>query len=152
MADCLTANPPSSSDTEIRLLKATAGRDRHIKIFNEDGLKNTVGLLPPKEHRWLVFVDPSYEIKNDYKLVAEALIQMYNRFATGTYALWYPLVERRRSRQLETIKTSGINNVLLFELGIKADTDERNDCQRDDCGQSALDSSIQNERGLAPAG
>jgi 23S rRNA (adenine2030-N6)-methyltransferase len=50
---------------------------------------------------------------------------MHKRFATGTYALWYPVVERRRSRQLEkAIKTSGIKNVQLFELGIKTDTDE----------------------------
>jgi 23S rRNA (adenine2030-N6)-methyltransferase len=50
---------------------------------------------------------------------------MHKRFATGTYALWYPVVERSRNQALEqAIKTSGIKNVQLFELGLDADTDE----------------------------
>jgi 23S rRNA (adenine2030-N6)-methyltransferase len=111
--------------TEIQLLNAAVNRDRRIKVFHADGLKNTVGLLPPKEHRGLVLIDPSYEIKSDYNLVVETLIQMHKRFATGTYALWYPVVERNRNQQLEkAIKTSGLKNVQLFELGIKTDTHE----------------------------
>jgi len=111
--------------TEIQLLNATVSRDRRIKVFHADGLKNATGLLPPKEHRGLILIDPSYEIKSDNNLVIETLIQMYKRFATGTYALWYPVVERNRNRQLEkAVKASGIKNVQLFELGIKTDTHE----------------------------
>lgn len=110
--------------TEIEFLSTAVGRDRRIKVFHADGLTGAVALLPPKEHRGLVLIDPSYEVKSDYKLVAETLIQMHKRFATGTYALWYPVVERRRSRQLEkAIKTIGIKNVQLFELGVQSDTD-----------------------------
>ncbi len=111
--------------TEIELLNAAVTRDRRVKVFHADGLKNTIGLLPPIEHRGLVLIDPSYEIKSDYQLVIETLIQMHKRFATGTYALWYPVVERTRNKRLEkAIKTSGIKNVQLFELGIKTDTHE----------------------------
>ena len=111
--------------TEIELLSAAVSRDRRIKVFHADGLKNAVGLLPPSEHRGLVLIDPSYEIKSDYQQVAETLVQMHKRFATGTYALWYPVVERPRNQQLErAIKTSGLKNVQLFELGIKTDTHE----------------------------
>jgi 23S rRNA (adenine2030-N6)-methyltransferase len=111
--------------TEIELLNAAVGRDKRIKVFHEDGLKNAVGLLPPNEHRGLVLIDPSYEMKNDYQRVTETLVQMHKRFATGTYALWYPVVERSRNQQLERdIKSSGLKNVQLFELGIKTDTYE----------------------------
>ena len=111
--------------TEVDLLNATVSRDRRIKVFHADGLKNAVGLLPPIEHRGLVLIDPSYEIKSDYTLVIESLLHMHKRFATGTYALWYPVVERGRNKQLEkAIKTSGLKNVQLFELGIKTDTHE----------------------------
>ena len=111
--------------TEVELLNAAVSRDKRIKVFHADGLKNAVGLLPPNEHRGLVLIDPSYEIKSDYQLVVESLIQMHKRFATGTYALWYPVVERSRNRQLERdIKASGLKNVQLFELGIKTDTHE----------------------------
>ena len=111
--------------TEIELLSAAVSRDKRIKVFHEDGLKHTVGLLPPNEHRGLVLIDPSYEIKSDYQLVTETLVQMHKRFTTGTYALWYPVVERPRNQQLErAIKTAGLKNVQLFELGIKTDTHE----------------------------
>ena len=111
--------------TEIQLLVNTIGKDRRIKVFHEDGLKNAVGLLPPMEHRGLILIDPSYEIKSEYQLVIETLIQMHKRFATGTFALWYPVVERSRNKHLEkALKTSGLKNVQLFELGIKTDTHE----------------------------
>ncbi|MDD1629865.1 MAG: 23S rRNA (adenine(2030)-N(6))-methyltransferase RlmJ, partial [Methylococcaceae bacterium] len=111
--------------TEIELLNLAVTRDRRVKLFHADGLKNVLGLLPPNEHRGMILIDPSYEIKSDYNLVIETLIQMHKRFATGTYALWYPVVERSRNKQLEkAIKTSGIKNVQLFELGIKTDTHE----------------------------
>ena len=110
--------------TEIKLLDTATQRDRRIKVFHEDGLKACLGLLPPIERRGLVLIDPSYEIKSDYQQVIETLIAMHKRFATGIYALWYPVVERSRNQEMErAIKTSGIKNVQLFELGLTADTD-----------------------------
>ncbi|MGZ6554368.1 MAG: 23S rRNA (adenine(2030)-N(6))-methyltransferase RlmJ, partial [Bacteroidia bacterium] len=66
-----------------------------------------------------------YEIKSDYRQVVETLIAMHKRFATGTYALWYPVIDRSRNRELElAIQAGGIKNVQLFELGIQADSHE----------------------------
>jgi 23S rRNA (adenine2030-N6)-methyltransferase len=111
--------------TEVDLLTTAIGRDKRVKVFHADGLKNSVGLLPPQERRGLILIDPSYELKTDYIEVANALCAMHKRFATGTYALWYPVVDRRRNQALErALQTSGIKNVQLFELGIAADTDE----------------------------
>jgi len=111
--------------TEIKILTATLKKDRHIKVFHADGLKNSLGLLPPTERRGLVLIDPSYELKTDYQEVIETLIAMYKRFANGTFALWYPVINRRRNNELEQkLKTSGIKNVHLFELGIQADSPE----------------------------
>ena len=55
--------------TEIEMLTQTVKKDRRIKVFHADGLKNTLGLLPPNEHRGLILIDPSYEIKTDYQIV-----------------------------------------------------------------------------------
>ena len=112
--------------TEIERLTQTVKKDRRIKVFHADGLKNTLGLLPPNEHRGLILIDPSYEIKTDYQSVVDTLIQMHKRFATGTYALWYPVVDRTRNQHLElALKQSAIKNIQLFELGISADTAEK---------------------------
>ncbi len=65
-------------------------------------------------------------MKSDYVDVVKTLIQMHKRFATGTYALWYPVIERGRNEALETaLKKSGIPNITLFELGINTDNSGR---------------------------
>lgn len=110
---------------EVALLTTAIGRDKRVKVFHADGLKNALSLLPPQERRGLILIDPSYELKTDYSEIPKTLIAMHKRFATGTYALWYPVVERRRNQELErAIQNSGIKNVQLFELGIAADTHE----------------------------
>ena len=112
-------------NTEIKLLNAEAKKDKRIKIFHADGLKSYLTLLPPFERRGLVLIDPSYEIKSDYQQVVETLAAMHKRFATGTYALWYPVIERSRNQKLErALQAAGIKNVQLFELGIRADSHE----------------------------
>lgn len=110
--------------TEIKLLKDLASQ--HITVSHGDGLKDSLKLLPPIERRGLVLIDPSYEIKNDYTQVVDALKLMHKRFAVGTYALWYPVINRRKNQLLEkAIQNSGINNVQLFELGIRNDRDRK---------------------------
>ncbi|WP_370527040.1 23S rRNA (adenine(2030)-N(6))-methyltransferase RlmJ [Methylobacter sp. BlB1] len=111
--------------TEIALLAEAVDRDRRIKVFHEDGLKNSIGLLPPAERRGLVLIDPSYEMKSDYQDVVDTLVKMHKRFATGVFALWYPVVERKRNKELEqALQNSGIKNIQLFELGLQTDTNE----------------------------
>ncbi|WP_027157108.1 23S rRNA (adenine(2030)-N(6))-methyltransferase RlmJ [Methylobacter luteus] len=111
--------------TEIALLIEVVDKDRRIKVFHDDGLKSGIGLLPPAERRGLVLIDPSYEMKSDYQEVVETLKKMHKRFATGIFALWYPVVERSRNKKLEqAMQNSGIKNVQLYELGIQADTSE----------------------------
>ncbi len=110
---------------ESRLLSDVFKTDRRSKVFRADGFKDSLGLLPPLENRGLILIDPSYEIKNEYQTVVDALKAMHKRFASGCYLLWYPVVERKRNRYLErALLASGIKNIQLFELGIRPDSDE----------------------------
>jgi len=111
-------------NTEVELLKEQMGHDRRVQIFHEDGFKHCVGLMPPQQRRGLVLIDPSYEIKTEYQQVFELLEQLHKRFATGTYALWYPVVDRERIDNLERmIKASTLSNVQLFELAQSPDSE-----------------------------
>jgi 23S rRNA (adenine2030-N6)-methyltransferase len=65
-----------------------------------DGFAGLQAVLPPPSRRALVLVDPSYEDKGDYRRVLAALRDAQKRFRAGVYALWYPQVQRRESRQL----------------------------------------------------
>jgi len=65
-----------------------------------DGFDALKSVLPPVSRRGLVLVDPSYEDKDDYLRVRDSLRDALLRFATGVYAVWYPVVQRRESFQL----------------------------------------------------
>jgi len=107
---------------EFKSLLTNIRGDRRIKAFQKDGFHACLSQLPPKERRGYVLMDPPYEVKQDYKTATESLIKAHKKFATGTYALWYPVVDRYRIDEIEkTFIKSGIKNIQLFELGVKAD-------------------------------
>ncbi|GKT11825.1 MAG: 23S rRNA (adenine2030-N6)-methyltransferase [Thiomicrorhabdus sp.] len=111
---------------ESQTLQENFQSDRRIRIFPQDGFQKAIAAMPPKERRGLVLIDPPYEIKKDYDRVVEVLIACYKRFATGTYAIWYPVVKRQTiDKMLKDLKTSGIRNIQVFELGLEKDTCER---------------------------
>lgn len=90
---------------------------RNVYLHHADGMKELNALVPPIERRGLIFLDPSYEIKDEYKTIPKAIKQAYSRFATGVYCLWYPIVDNRLHNQLVTGMT-GINpgNALQIEF------------------------------------
>ncbi len=86
--------------TEIDVLRHNF-RDagRRAMIFEGDGFEGIIKLLPPAPRRALVLIDPSYEDKRDYARVLNCLDESLKRFATGTYAIWYPQVTRLESQR-----------------------------------------------------
>lgn len=107
---------------DFTLLARHLGKSAAVKVRREDGYAACIALLPPRERRGVVLMDPSYEIKEDFRQAVTTLEQAYRRFATGQYLLWYPVVERARIDGLErAIKRSGMRNVQLFELATEAD-------------------------------
>jgi 23S rRNA (adenine2030-N6)-methyltransferase len=74
-------------------------RGRRILIEHADGFHGLKALLPPPSRRALVLVDPPYEVKLDYKHVRDALEDALERFPSGIYAVWYPVLQRMESRQ-----------------------------------------------------
>ncbi|WP_428035062.1 23S rRNA (adenine(2030)-N(6))-methyltransferase RlmJ [Amphritea sp.] len=112
--------------TDFKLLSKNTRANRRIRVLNQDSLEGLLSLLPPTSRRALVLMDPSYEIKSDYDQVFKVLKNAHKKFATGTYALWYPVVERHRIRKLEKLFiSSGIANIQRFELGLEPDSQER---------------------------
>lgn len=112
--------------SDYALLQQLVKSDARIKTHNTDSFLGLLSLLPPKERRGLILIDPPYEIKSDYETVVDVLIKAHKKFATGIYALWYPVVDRQRIDRLEEkLIGSGIKNIQLFELGLRPDTTER---------------------------
>jgi 23S rRNA (adenine2030-N6)-methyltransferase len=75
-------------------------RGKRVLIQKADGFLALKALLPPPSRRGLVLIDPPYEDKADYRRVKDTLNDAMQRFATGTYAVWYPVLQRMESRQM----------------------------------------------------
>lgn len=107
---------------DFQKLSRLFGGTRAVQVSDGDGYAGLMAKVPPHSRRAAVLMDPSYEMKTDYADVATTLIAAHKKFATGSYALWYPVVERRRIDTLEQrfIK-SGIRDIQLFELEMRPD-------------------------------
>ena len=91
-----------------------------------DGFQQVKATLPPKERRGLVLIDPPYELKEDYDLVVKAIEEGYKRFATGVYAIWYPVVLRQQTKRIvKGLEATGIHKILQIELAVRPDSDQR---------------------------
>lgn len=109
---------------DLALLQENMSGKRSIRVRGENGFAGLVGLLPPASRRACVLIDPPYEIKDDYDTVVKTLTKAYQRFSTGTYMIWYPVVNRERIERMEQgLIASGMRNIQLFELATEADTE-----------------------------
>ncbi|MBN9575845.1 23S rRNA (adenine(2030)-N(6))-methyltransferase RlmJ [Alicycliphilus denitrificans] len=73
---------------------------RQVAVLAQDGFEGARQFLPPPSRRALVLCDPSYEIKSDYARVQDMLQDALRRFATGVYAVWYPIIPRPEAHEL----------------------------------------------------
>ena len=95
------------------------GRGTRVMIDQADGFASLKSLLPPPSRRALVLIDPPYEVKTDYKSVSDTLADALKRFATGTYAVWYPVLQRQESKQFsDRIKRLPSNGWLSVTLSV----------------------------------
>lgn len=76
---------------EALALKREFAGDRAVEVRQADGYKALKALLPPIERRGLVLIDPPFEAADEFDRVLRALRQAVRRFATGCYAVWYPI-------------------------------------------------------------
>ncbi|HEY9461284.1 MAG TPA: 23S rRNA (adenine(2030)-N(6))-methyltransferase RlmJ [Paralcaligenes sp.] len=100
--------------TEAQVLKQNLTRQgrgalRKTAIYEEDGFQGLKKLLPPPSRRAITIIDPSYENKRDYRATLQAVNDGLERFATGCFMIWLPLVQRieahELARALERLKT-----------------------------------------------
>ena len=82
---------------EARALGHLFERDARVQVLARDGYGAVKALLPPKERRGVVLIDPPYEAQDDeFPRILESLRDGLERWPTGIFAVWYP-IKRRRS-------------------------------------------------------
>ena len=115
-------HPTDSKTLSANIAQLEAGRQ--VAVLREDGFEGIKKFLPPPVKRALVFCDPSYEIKSDYARVPAMVADSLKRFATGTYAVWYPIIPRPEAhdvpRKLKTLATKAAKSWLNATLTVKS--------------------------------
>ena len=111
--------------TDIQHLEDFCQRWRKVFVKQSDGYQGVLGLIPPPSRRGVVLIDPPYELKEDYQKAVKTIVKAYEKFSTGTYILWYPVVKRELIEQMShNFVKSSVRNVLQVELCLENDTDE----------------------------
>ena len=97
-------------------------RDHNVHVRCMDGYQALKAFLPPPERRGLVLIDSSFDRAKEFARIAEALTVAYKRWATGMFAIWYPLMETTAMIAFEReIIATGIRKILKLEFAIEAD-------------------------------
>jgi 23S rRNA (adenine2030-N6)-methyltransferase len=66
-------------------------RDRRIKALELDGWTALHAMIPPKERRGLVLIDPPYEEPGELARLGRELARAQRKWQTGIFAGWYPI-------------------------------------------------------------
>src|SRR5690606_19843148 len=108
-------------------LAALFERDPQVKVQQMDGYGGLKALLPPRERRGLVLIDPPFEERDEFERLVQGLRQAYRRWATGHYVIWYPIKDRVPVAAFhDALKAMGIARILTVELLLRpADDAER---------------------------
>ena len=108
---------------EAAALRRLLRGDRRLHVHQRDGYAALKALLPPREKRGLVLVDPPFEAQEaEFRLIEAALDTALQRWPTGIYAVWYPIKLGRQVQPFHRwLRGCGGKRVLAAELLLHPD-------------------------------
>ncbi len=106
------------------VLRRWAGRDPRIAVHLRDGYEALGALLPPRQMRGLVLIDPPYEAPGEFDRVLAGLRTATARWGTAVLATWYPIKHRSPVRTFhEGVRIAGLRDAVCAELWLREPTD-----------------------------
>ena len=97
------------------------GQVKQVQVAQQDGFAGIKACLPPPPRRAVALIDPPYEDKQDYQRVVNLVKDSLKRFASGTYLIWYPILQRPEPGQMiEDLMDLQAPNWLHVSLSIHA--------------------------------
>ena len=102
-------------------LRSLFRRDAQVAVHRRDAWEAVKALLPPKQRRGLVLIDPPYENPEEFARAGEGLTLAHRRFPTGVFAVWYPVKHRAPIRAF--FDTLPMRDIVALELLIREPLD-----------------------------
>ena len=91
--------------------------DKQMRVAHQDGLAGLLKVLPPRQPRLLVLIDPSYEVKADYATVADTLSRAWQKCRHGVFLVWYPILTSGLEQALlEGLRAGPVRKILRSEV------------------------------------
>jgi 23S rRNA (adenine2030-N6)-methyltransferase len=106
-------------------------RDVQVEVHERSGWEALGALLPPGEKRGLVFIDPPFEARDEFRTLMDGLHRGHARFGHGVFAGWYPVKKMAAVREFHAnLASSGIPDIVSVELHLREPTnpDRLNGC------------------------
>ncbi len=115
---------------ECDVLRANLRRASSVAVHCADGWDAGLAALPLREKRGLIFVDPPYELPNEFTRVMRFLRDAEHRMRGGVMLAWYPIkspiaVERLHNAARALAKETGITVCALELLTLPEDAANR---------------------------
>ena len=106
-------------------LQSVFAGQRRVSLQLMDAWQALKACVPPTERRGLVLIDSSFDRPRELDRIVKALKEAYGRWATGIYAVWYPIMEASPMRDFASaIERSGMRKVLRLEIVVRERTDD----------------------------
>jgi len=100
-------------------LKKNLRGDARISVHARDCYEGLPALVPPPIRRGLVLLDPSYELKDEYRQIVALIATACKRWGDASYAIWYPLLGAARHLELlAALQRSAMPGILVTELTV----------------------------------
>ena len=103
----------------------------NAKVMRMDGWIALRGLIPPKERRGLVLIDPPFEEPGELARAASRLSDAVKRWPTGIVAFWYPIKD---PREVDAFVAEAVAGTTRDMLRLELLVDQPNGIRLAGCG------------------
>jgi len=101
----------------LKALRACFRSEPQVAIHARDAYEGLLALLPLKQGRGLIFIDPAYEVPDEWDRLIAALEKAVLRYRQGIFVIWYP-IKAGSSWEKETARLTKRLPVTLEGLSI----------------------------------
>lgn len=135
-------------DREVAELRTLFRADPRAAVHQRDGYQALNALLPPREKRGLVLIDPPFEAQEaEFRQIEAALDASTAKWPNGVFAIWYPIKLRQHILPFHRwLKESGLRKVLILELLLHPDN---SGLRLNGCGMAIVNTPYRLDRVIA---
>ena len=120
--DRLHLNEKHPEDGE--LLRDNMRGDRRVAVHRGEGWQVPRALLPTREKRALLLIDPPFEQPDEFERCVQALDEAQGRMRQAVVAIWYPIKDRRQLKRFyQRLEKSAAPKLLRAELYVHSPDD-----------------------------